>query len=162
MRAPLIAIAMVALGILVACGEPSRAPQVRATFVPGAGEPRATATSASSASSTTAPTQASARAPECDYQNSVLQDSGSPLLQIEPASPRVGERVTVTGDRLAPGARTLLVVATLQPMREVPVTVALDGRLRATFPMPPMIPGRCTVLWLDNPGVQSLGFVVAE
>ncbi|MEI7925913.1 MAG: hypothetical protein WCI61_07000 [Chloroflexota bacterium] len=163
MRAPLLAIALLALGILVACGESPRAPQVRATFVPGTGEPRASAVASTgnSGAPDAARRTGEARA-QCDVQNSTLQDSGAPLLLIDPVSPRPGETVTVTSLDLAPGPHRLVILMPGRPDYPLNVTVAADGRLRATFDMPPAVPGQCAMLLLEGLGIQSLGFPVRE
>ena len=160
MRAPLLAIAVVvALGILVACGDAPRTAQVRATFVSGVGD-RATSTPTVRGAIGT-PAVAPPRV-QCDLQNSTLQDSGLPLLQMDPIAPRRGEVVTVTASSLPPGSRTMTLMTPLQADVRIDVTVASDGRLRATFRMPPVVAGKCAMLVLDGVGVQSLGFVVAE
>ena len=153
--APLAMLVLAAAVCLAGCGEPP-VPQVRATFVPGTGDTR-TPTAGAGASR-----EPVARTPSCDVQNSTLQDSGLPLLQVSPAAPRPGERVIVRADRLAPGARTLTLLAPFQLDQRVTVTVTLDGRLDATFTMPPLPPGLCAMLVLDGTGAQSLGFLVGE
>ncbi|MGE3856563.1 MAG: hypothetical protein AB7G21_06375 [Dehalococcoidia bacterium] len=154
MRAALL-LALAAAVLLAGCGEaPVPVAQVTRTFAPGAGyaTPRAEA-------GTVAPSLPRA---ECDIQNSTLQDSGLPLLEMSPVSPRRGEVVTVTAERLPPGPRTITLMTPHQRDVSIDVTVASDGRLRATFPMPPVVAGQCAMLVLDGVGVQSLGFPVRE
>ncbi len=157
MRALLLAAA--ALVLLAGCGDPP-VRQVRATFAPPPEDARVATPPASRATST--PVEGGGPRVQCDQQNSVLQDSGSPLLQMDPISPRRGEIVTVTSDRLPPGPRTLTLMTPLQGDIQFRVTVGLDGRLRATFAMPPVVAGTCALLLLDGSGVQSLGFPVRD
>jgi hypothetical protein len=145
---------LVTAALLVACAEPP-AQQVRATFVPGSGAAQPPTASVPGRLQAT-PGAA------CDLQNSTLQDSGLPVLLVEPLSPRPGETVTVTGERLPPGPRRLTLMTPLQRDEEFDVTVGLDGRLRATFAMPPVVAGQCAMLVLDGLGVQSLGFALGE
>ena len=161
--APLLVVLAVAV-LLAACGEAPAprvpgAPQVTRTFVAGEGYARPGASTTSTAAFGREPSPPRA---ECDLQNSTLQDSGLPVLLMEPLSPRPGETVTVTGERLPPGPRRLTLMTPLQRDHQVDVTVGLDGRLRATFAMPPVVAGRCAMLLLDGSGVQSLGFAVRE
>ena len=150
--------AVVALVLLAGCGDPP-VRQVRATFAPQ--PPAPTSTAAVRGTSTVVGDRSASRA-ECDVQNSVLQDSGSPLLLMDPVSPRRGETVTVTSQRLPPGPRRLILMTPLQRDVEFDVTVGLDGRLRTTFVMPPVVAGTCAMLLLDGAGVQSLGFPVRD
>jgi hypothetical protein len=148
-------LAIFALVLLAGCSEPP-VRRVTATFVPGTGDARATS------AAVPAGRAPAVREAQCDVQNSVLQDSGLPLLQVSPVAPRSGEPLRVTAGGLVPGARTLTLVAPFEPERRVNVTVTPDGRLDATFAMPPVTPGLCAMLWLDGTGVQSLGFLVME
>ena len=156
MRAVRIALPALAMFVLLVACTPPPARRPAATFVPGPGDPL-TATATVGAGVATAPREAS-----CDVQNSLLQDSGLPLLQVSPVAPRPGDRVTARAGGLVPGARTLTLVAPFQPDRHFEVSVGPDGRLDATFTMPPVPPGRCAMLLLDGTGAQSLGFVVGE
>ena len=160
MRALLLAAA--ALALLAGCGDaPVR--QVRATFAPPTDDARApTATVTVGRATSTGVEAGGGPRVQCDVQNSVLQDSGSPLLLMDPLSPRRGETVTVTSQRLPPGPRRLILMTPLQRDVEFDVTVGLDGRLRATFVMPAVVAGTCAMLLLDGAGVQSLGFPVRD
>lgn len=156
-------LAVLGCAMLLACAEPPRH-FVPSPFAPPAGQvPTSTPAlrGASASSGTFAATAPPPRA-QCDLQNSTMQDSGLPLLQMDPIAPRRGEVVTVTGVRLPPGPRTITLMTPLQADVRFDVLVAPDGRLRATFTMPPVVAGQCAMLVLDGVGVQSLGFPVRE
>lgn len=153
-------LAVVALALLAGCGDaPAR--QVRATFAPQPEDARTPTATAGRATSTSVADRVASRV-ECDLQNSALQDSGSLLLLMDPISPRRGETVTVMSAGLPPGPRTLTLMTPLQGDTQFNVTVGLDGRLRATFAMPPVVAGTCAMLLLDGAGVQLLGFPVRD
>jgi len=162
MRVLLRAIVVAACVVLAGCGEPPPVAPITRTFVPGSGAPIDGGGGAASATRSAEDSASVGDAGRCDLQNSTLQDSQLPLLVIEPASPRRGEVVTVTGERLPPGPRRLTLLTPMQRDHTFDVTVGLDGRLRATFAMPAVEAGRCAMLLLDGSGVQSLGFAVRE
>lgn len=156
-----LAIAALVGALLAGCGD-RPLQQVRATFVPGSASTAATSSPAAGGVPSTPIEVGGGPRVQCDQQNSVLQDSGSPLLLMDPISPRRGEVVTVTSQGLPPGPRTLTLMTPTVRDFEFPVSVGLDGRLRATFTMPAVVAGQCAMLLLDGSGIQSLGFPVRE